>query len=227
MSVQLVPYDLNRVQIWGKRGPGQGVNVVGSQEGCGQACCVEPGVVLLEHAPGSGHERQDVWLDNVLDVPLGCHVALHAHQLAPACVADGSPHHDAAATMRRRLVHAVLLVAFISPAVNSSPPIMAPKQKLGFVREPDVSPMVPQCPVSVLSSPLQSGLLMSPRQDVATYGPAGPQPSSMQPVPDGLVGDSTDTSACLDSGRGRQEAIAEMSEPYEVVLDWRTDARSA
>lgn len=34
-SVQLIPYVLNWVQIWGKRGPGQGVDVVGGQKGCG------------------------------------------------------------------------------------------------------------------------------------------------------------------------------------------------
>ena len=48
-----------------------------------------PGVVLLEHGPGSGHQRQDVWLHNVLNVLLGCQVALYSQQLAPACVVDG------------------------------------------------------------------------------------------------------------------------------------------
>jgi hypothetical protein len=43
-SVQLVLYARWRVQIWGKRGPGQGVNVIGGQECCGQSFCVGPSV---------------------------------------------------------------------------------------------------------------------------------------------------------------------------------------
>lgn len=186
-SVQFVPYVLNGVQIWRQRWPGQGVDVVGGEDSCGEACCVGPGVVLLEHDPGSGHERQDVWLHNVLHVLLSRQAALHTYQLTPASVVDGPPHHDAATTMRRCLVHTVLLVALVGPAVDSPPSVMALEQELGLVREPDVSPVVPRCPVSVLSGPLQSGLAMTPGQHIATNGPVSPQARCMQSIPDGLV----------------------------------------
>lgn len=107
-------------------------------------------------------------LHNVLNVPLSGHVALHSHQLAPASVVDSPPHHDAATTMRRCLVHTVLLVAFPNPSVHPPPSVMAMKEEAGLIGKPYVSPMVPQCPMSVLSGPLQSGLVMAPGQYVAT-----------------------------------------------------------
>jgi hypothetical protein len=106
-------------------------------------------------------------LHNVLNVPLGCHIALHSQQLAPASVVDSPPHHDAATTMRRCLVYIVLLVAFSSPFVHPPPSVMAMKKEAGLIRNPYVSPMVPQCPMLVLSGPLQSGLAMAPGQYVA------------------------------------------------------------
>jgi hypothetical protein len=52
VPVQLVSYVLNWVQIWGKKGPGQGVDVVGGQEGSGSSCCMGGSVVLQECSPG-------------------------------------------------------------------------------------------------------------------------------------------------------------------------------
>jgi hypothetical protein len=107
-------------------------------------------------------------LHNVLKVPLSCHVALHTHQLAPASVVDSPLHHNAATTMRRCLVYTVLLVAFSNPSVQPPPSVMAMKEEAGLVRKPHASQMVPQCLMSLLSGPLQSGLVMVPGQYVAT-----------------------------------------------------------
>jgi hypothetical protein len=39
----------------------------------------------------------------------------------------------------------------------------------------------------------------------------------MQPVPDSLVGDPTDTRDYLDRGWNLKKAIADVSEPYESI----------
>jgi hypothetical protein len=99
-------------------------------------------------------------------------VALHPNHMAPASVVDCPPHHDAATTMWRCLVYTVLLVAFSNPSVHSTLAMML--EETGHIGKPYVYPVVPQCPMSVLSGPLQSSLVMVPGQYVATKRSVSP-----------------------------------------------------
>ncbi|XP_070206485.1 uncharacterized protein [Littorina saxatilis] len=148
-SSQFIPCVFNWVQIWGERGPGQSVHVVGGQEVCGVSGGVGSGVSMLELSPWRGQEGQGVWLQNVLHVVLGVQAAWNFHKLAPASVGDGPPHHHAPTTMRRRLIYALLVVALSLPPVHLPPAVVMLQEEIRLIAEDNVAPVVGKGPLEV------------------------------------------------------------------------------
>ena len=93
-------------------------------------CRVWSRIVMLKNSSGGGHKKQHMQLEDVLDVELSCQRALDTDQLAPACAADGSPHHDSPTAMWRCFIHTGLSIAFVDPTINTSASVVTLKKEL-------------------------------------------------------------------------------------------------
>ena len=127
---------------------------------------------------------------------LGC---LGLEPADSACVADGSPNSDATTAMRRRLIHARSRISLTTPSVNPSSSVVALQQESGLVTEPNMSPMVPECPGLMLVCPQHPGLAVASRQHIPLVGSLSPQPSSVNTVSRCLPADPLVARQCLNS----------------------------
>ena len=98
-------------------------------------------------------------------------------QWRSAVAANGTPHHDGAASERCRLRNEILAKNFGLPPPNSYSSIHRTKQETRLIREDDASPL---CLLKVTAShcPLESGFAMSRGQQRSRHRPPGEQSRS-------------------------------------------------
>ena len=97
---QLVPYMLNRVQIWRIRLPIHPVDIVLPKKVCNNSCTMRLGVVILKHGRYTNtlELRHDKRLDNLLQIVISVHFTINDMKRSPIIERKGTPNHDTATT---------------------------------------------------------------------------------------------------------------------------------
>ena len=90
---------------------------------------MRPSVILLKNLPSCNQKWKDVRTKNFSDVSLGIHASFNLHQVTSSHEVDHPPHQYTSTTMWRSLINAVLGVALMDSAVNSSPSIVSLEHK--------------------------------------------------------------------------------------------------
>ena len=173
-SVQFVPQMLDGIHIRREGRSGQHLHLVLVEEGCGESGRVWSSVVLLELGVWGVQQWKDVGSENLVHIARGVQSTLDVHQWAPAGQADRPPHHDSPTSVRGRLIHTVWHISLVDSAVHPSASVVALQQEVGFVGEPDVSPVAPDGPATVLNAPLQPVLSMTSGENRASVRSARP-----------------------------------------------------
>lgn len=167
-SVKLVPQMLDGVHVRREGRPGQHLHLVLVEEGCGESGRVWSSVVLLELGVWGVQQWEDVGSENLVHIARGVQSTLDVHQCAPAGQADRPPHHDSPTSVRGRLIHTVWDISLVHSSIHPSASVVALQQELGFVGEPDVSPVAPDGPATVFNAPLQPVLAMTSGENRAS-----------------------------------------------------------
>ena len=102
---QLVPYMLNRVEIWRIRWPIHPVDIELPKKVCNNSCTMRSGVVILKHGRRNNtlERRYDKGLDNLLQIAIFVQVTINDIKRSPIIERKGIPNHDTATTKRKSL----------------------------------------------------------------------------------------------------------------------------